>query len=64
MEAYQIICLLSRREVEVARLADRGYTNAQIADELYISVATIKRHLATVFEKLGITSRRDLRDRL
>ena len=52
--------LLSRRELEVARLAAKGWTNSQIADQLFISVATVKRHLATIFEKLQISSRRDL----
>ena len=52
--------LLSRRELEVAKLAAKGWTNTQIADQLFISVATVKRHLATIFEKLNINSRREL----
>lgn len=52
--------LLSRREIEVARLAAKGYTNAQIAETLYISTETVKRHMASIFEKFGIQSRKDL----
>lgn len=62
-ETEQVSCkikLLSPREKEVARLAGRGYSNMQIADELFISVETVKRHLSTVFEKLEISSRHEL----
>ena len=53
---------LSRREKEVARLVAKGYSNAQIAEELFISVETVKRHMSTIFEKLGIESRKQLKE--
>ena len=51
---------LSRREKEVARLAAKGYTNAQIAEALFISTETVKSHMNSIFEKLGISSRKEL----
>ena len=54
--------ILFRREKEVARLAAKGYTNAQIAEELYISIETVKRQMSTIFEKLGIESRKQLKE--
>jgi DNA-binding CsgD family transcriptional regulator len=48
---------LSPREIEVATLIGRGYSNRQIADDLSISVATVERHTANIFNKLGAHSR-------
>ena len=38
-------------------LAARGLSNHQIAQELHISEATVKRHLANVYHKIGVGSR-------
>ena len=51
---------LSERELEVATLAAQGLSNRAIAAELYIAQATVARHVANIFGKLGITSRAQL----
>ena len=48
---------LSERETEVLVLAARGLSNEQIAGELHLAPATVKRHLANVYEKIGVRSR-------
>ena len=53
--------VLSPREREIASLANRGLSNLEIARELSISHKTVEKHLASVFGKLGISSRRQLR---
>jgi DNA-binding NarL/FixJ family response regulator len=50
---------LSDRELEVLTLASRALSNTQIARELFLTEATVKRHLRNVFAKLGAVSRID-----
>jgi DNA-binding NarL/FixJ family response regulator len=50
---------LSERELEVLVLAARGLSNRLIGEELHISEATVKRHLANVYEKVGVSSRNE-----
>jgi DNA-binding NarL/FixJ family response regulator len=48
---------LTVREEEIVRLAARGLRNRDIADELHITVGTVKAHLNSVFHKLGCDNR-------
>jgi DNA-binding NarL/FixJ family response regulator len=49
--------MLTTREIEVMTLVAGGKTNGQIAEELHLSINTVKRHLNNVFLKLGVTTR-------
>jgi DNA-binding CsgD family transcriptional regulator len=48
---------LTRREVQIVELVCAGHTNAQLAQSLELSLATVKTHLLHVFEKLGVANR-------
>ena len=51
---------LSEREVDVLRMISLGYTNAEIAAQLYLSVRTVETHRAHIQQKLRLGSRAEL----
>jgi LuxR family transcriptional regulator, maltose regulon positive regulatory protein len=55
---------LSPREQEVAGLVAQGFTNQQIAETLFISIATVKVHMNHIFEKIGVRTRTEAALRL
>jgi HD-GYP domain-containing protein (c-di-GMP phosphodiesterase class II) len=48
---------LSRREVEVLRLLARGLSNKEMAEQLYLSPDTVKRHIQHIYDKTGLSTR-------
>jgi LuxR family maltose regulon positive regulatory protein len=48
---------LTRREVEILRLIAAGMRNQEIAEQLFISLSTVKRHVANAYGKLGASHR-------
>jgi LuxR family maltose regulon positive regulatory protein len=50
---------LTQREVTVLRYLASRYTVSEIANELFVSVNTLKTHTKAVYRKLGVSSRRD-----
>jgi two-component system nitrate/nitrite response regulator NarL len=51
---------LTRRELEIVTSIVDGYTNKEIAKRLSISEQTVKHHLTSIFEKVGVTNRLEL----
>jgi two-component system, NarL family, nitrate/nitrite response regulator NarL len=54
------IAKLTEREREVIHLIGEGIKNRQIAERMYISEATVRHHLTSVFAKLGVADRFEL----
>jgi DNA-binding NarL/FixJ family response regulator len=55
--ARAALAALSRREHEVVAAVAKGQTNAEIAAELYMSVATVKAHISRILTKLSLGNR-------
>lgn len=53
---------LTEREQDVAALVARGMTNKEVGAALYVSVKAVEYHLSNIYGKLGLSSRRELRD--
>ncbi|HEV2950951.1 MAG TPA: LuxR C-terminal-related transcriptional regulator, partial [Actinomycetota bacterium] len=54
---------LTPTEQRVAELVAEGRTNREVADAMFVSVKTVEANLSRIFQKLGISSRRELRTR-
>lgn len=54
---------LSQRELEVFRLLLGNKTNRQISEELFIELSTLKSHINSIYKKLGVKRRVELRKR-
>ena len=49
--------ILSERELEVLKLAAKGLSNRDIAEQLFLSIRTVQAHLGNIFSKLDVGSR-------
>ena len=52
---------LTPRERDVASLVKHGYTNKEVASELFLTAKTVEFHLRNIYAKLGVTGRQQLR---
>jgi DNA-binding NarL/FixJ family response regulator len=56
----QPTAILTERERDVIRLVGQGLSNKDIADHLCLSAITVRHHLTSIFDKLGVTTRQKL----
>lgn len=56
IEDKQVSEILSRREVEILRLICKEFSNAEIAEKLYLSISTVETHRKNLISKLGVNN--------
>jgi DNA-binding CsgD family transcriptional regulator len=57
---HLIVFGVTAREAEILALIEEGFSNASIADKLYVSVRTVESHVSSLLGKLSVTSRQEL----
>lgn len=55
---------LTNREIDILNLILRGYSNEQIGATLFISIPTVKKHLASIYSKMNIKSQKEILSRM
>jgi DNA-binding CsgD family transcriptional regulator len=60
-EDKTVLDKLSNSELNILKLISEGKTNQEIADILFISVHTVKKHISNIFKKLNLKSRAETR---
>ena len=48
---------LTLREIELLKLLSNGMSNGEIAEQLFISIVTVKKHLSNIYKKLDVKNR-------
>jgi len=59
-----ILSLLSKRELEVLEFLSKGFLYKEIADKLFISLSTVKRHLNHIYAKLQVQNKTEAVNKL
>ncbi|MCF6297394.1 MAG: LuxR C-terminal-related transcriptional regulator [Flavobacteriaceae bacterium] len=57
---HNTIISLTSKEQEVLSFIEKGFSNKEIANELFISLSTVKTHINTIFKKMKVTKRKEL----
>ncbi|WP_309122190.1 LuxR C-terminal-related transcriptional regulator [Paenibacillus sp.] len=58
------LSMLTEREADIVALIGKGLKNADVAARLFVSEITVKKHLTSIFQKLGVTNRTQLVSKL